>query len=234
MSPLQLLFLIVVSSRAAQDSTCANYEAECVASTSSSDLSGSFFVWPAKARELLTQLFPNVAKFADAWEVHPLLSKVHYLNEEYLQDGIHIPAIFHNGTSTASSWFTLLSVSDVPTILSQTINSQPLVHGTDYKMVKKVMLPSSHEHAGEEYMGMLPRQHYQIQEVLHNFHYRGFSLVIDKMQKRWRSIASKAREIEEALGVQHVGVNMYLTPEALEDEDGEGGWTAAKQVRQGL
>lgn len=217
------LFPCVIRILADQE-ICERTEDECPASN---------FVWPLTAQQILAQLFPNIDEFVNAWEVHPLLSKISGSKNDYLRHD-NIPAIFHDDAAVASNLTNLLTVQDVPIILSQTINNQPLIHGIDYKLVKKIILPSSHEMAGEEYMGMLPKQHYSIQDILHSFHYRGFSLVIDKVQKRWSVIGEKARELEDALGVQHVSVNLYLTPEALEDYDGNGGFTADKQVRQGL
>ena len=197
------------------------------------ECSASQFIWPPTGRDILTRLFPSIDEFTNAWEAHPLLSKISRSKNNLEHENL-IPAIFHDNDASASNLTNLLTVQDVSMILSQTTNNQPLIHGKDYKLVKKIILPPSHEMAGEEYMGMLPRQYYSIQDVLHNFHYKGFSLVIDKVQKRWRAIGEKARELEEALGVQHINVNLYLTPEALEDDDGNGGITAVKQVRQGL
>jgi hypothetical protein len=217
--------------------------AEATCPSAANNLNGNSLVWPPRsAHPLLAQLFPNVTEFTNAWEIHPLLTKRSRSegDNRSLRQENHIPTNFHTDTSLTSnqsnsinSWISVLSINDIPTILSQRLDDHPLIHGRDYKLVKKIIIPSSHESAGEEYMGMLPKELYSIQEVLHNFHYKGFSLVIDKMQKRWRGVADKAVELEEALGVQHVGVNLYLTPEALEDEDGNGGWTD-KQVRQGL
>ncbi|KAL7517884.1 hypothetical protein ACHAWX_002764 [Stephanocyclus meneghinianus] len=220
-------------------------EVECFAPpTSSRD---DCFAWfPSRAKDLLTPLFPNVTLLACAWEEHPLLSKVSLSNRNQ-SGGIHrIPTAFHNGTFVAShqsgensdtdklSWISLVSVEDIPSILSQTINGHPLIHGSDYKLVKKIVMPPSHEYAGEEYMGMLPKPQYSIQEILHHFHYGGFSLVVDSMQKRTEDVAKKAEELKDAFAVKNVGVNLYLTPEALEDYRDQSGGFTEKQVRQGF
>eukprot|EP00956_Cyclotella_meneghiniana_P010280 scaffold14195_cov65-Cyclotella_meneghiniana.AAC.5 len=195
---------------------------------------GKFFEWPPSTNRILAQLFPNTTELLNSFEVHPLLSKISS-SCGYRPSENSIPVIFHNSTSVSTNPFmSLVSVSDIRTILSQTPNNRPLIHGKDYRLVKKITLPPSHEMAGEEYMGMLPKESYSIQDILYNFHYRGFTLVIDKMQNRWRSVANKANELKEALGVQHVGVNFYVTPEALQDDDGNGRLTAEKQVRQGF
>ena len=57
-------------------------------------------------------------------------------------------------------------------------------------------------------------------EIIQHFHYGGFSLIINKVQKRWFSIANFAHALEEELGVVQVGVNLYMTPEVVKIEDG--------------
>jgi hypothetical protein len=186
---------------------------------------------PSRANDLLSTLFPDITLLKSAWEVHPLLSKISFLGDvPSSSDNGRIPTTFHNASALDSSWISLLSVNAVPSILSQTIDGNPQVHGSDYKLVKKIILPETHANAGEEYMGMLPKHHYSLPEIEGYFHYKGFTLVIDEMQLRSRNVADKAREVEEALGVQHVGANLYLTPEAERDEVGD----AEKRVRQGL
>ncbi|KAL7468692.1 hypothetical protein ACHAXS_008916 [Conticribra weissflogii] len=108
-----------------------------------------------------------------------------------------------------------------------------MIQGQDYKLVKKVLLPDPYpanpSMAGQEYMGMLPKPYYGIQEILHYFHYGGFSLVLDGLQNRWignrnpggMGVAGEggvARNLEQELGAILVGVNAYLTPEALSND----------------
>ena len=64
-------------------------------------------------------------------------------------------------------------------------------------------------------MGMLPNPQYSIQEILQHFHLGAFSLVINKMQKHSYPVARFARMLEEELGVINMGVNLYLTPEVV-------------------
>jgi hypothetical protein len=103
----------------------------------------------------------------------------------------------------------LFAVDDIPLVLSQ----EGMKHHSDYKLVKKVVLPSSHPDApGEEYNGSPPEPHFTVQEISRHFHYGAFSLVINKMQHRWWPIARMGRKIEDELGVTCVGANLYLTP----------------------
>lgn len=137
----------------------------------------------------------------------------------------------------------LMSVDDIPKILLQpslhqhSQQPQPMIQGQDYKLVKKVLLPNPYptkpSMAGQEYMGMLPKPHYDIQDILHYFHYGGFSLVLDGLQNRWignhglgrlgvAGDGGMARQLEHVLGAVLVGVNVYLTPEALPDDGSVG------------
>ncbi len=184
---------------------CYQHEHECAsdllidgAAVANTD---GFYAWSPSNTKLLSVLFPNSIQLKSAWEFHPLLSKISYSHDDL--DGTstptrqhqhasreYIPTIFHN-RSSISSWpssfkyshdkgmipddpiLSLCSVGDVPKLLQP---EQPLIHGSDYKVVKKVTLPPTHTNAGEEYMGMLPKPHYSIQEVLHYFHYKGESM----------------------------------------------------------
>lgn len=78
---------------------------------------------------------------------------------------------------------------------------------------------------------MMPKSHYSTQEALQHFHYGGFSLVINKMQKRWGSVATMAIKLEEELGVVSVGVNLYLTPEVVLEKASD---SKLGEVRQGF
>eukprot|EP00571_Detonula_confervacea_P017784 CAMPEP_0172297080 /NCGR_PEP_ID=MMETSP1058-20130122/235_1 /TAXON_ID=83371 /ORGANISM="Detonula confervacea, Strain CCMP 353" /LENGTH=507 /DNA_ID=CAMNT_0013006187 /DNA_START=131 /DNA_END=1654 /DNA_ORIENTATION=- len=198
-----------------------------------------FYAWstPATASRdsmIANALFPNLTRLQSAWEVHPLLSRVSFTRQQpdnaqhhHLDHQILIPTILHNRSSTISilnklnnhpnedrdddPLLSLFAVHDTPKVLSQ-----PMTHGSDYKLVKKIILPPTHAtNPGEEYNGVLPNPHYSIQEVLNHFHYGAMSIVIDKMQKRWNSIGRMARVMEEELGAVQVGVNLYLTPEVL-------------------
>ena len=46
-----------------------------------------------------------------------------------------------------------------------------------------------------------------------------FSLIINKVQNRCKSVANFARVLEDELNVVQVGVNLYLTPEVVKEED---------------
>ncbi|KAL7540884.1 hypothetical protein ACHAXR_010456 [Thalassiosira sp. AJA248-18] len=198
---------------------------------------GNLYAWSTLAENsLMKALFPNLNRFAAAWEAHPLLSRVDFTGQQLQAPPLDkIPTILHN-RSTISQLkldsernenddpiLSLLVVDDTPTILSQ-----PMTHGSDYKLVKKIILPPTHANAGEEYNGMLPNPQYSIQEIMQHFHLGAFSLVINKVEQRWNSIGRMARLLEEEFGVLRVGVNLYLTPEVVSGNSKNG------KVRQGF
>lgn len=178
-----------------------------------------FFAWDVAASPppLLTTLFPNSTQLQSAWEVTPLLSKVAF--DKHQQDDLKnntIPVILHNRSSILplqsgrDPFLSLLTVDDTLSIISQ----PSMKHGVDYKLVKKIV------QNGEEHLGMLPKPHYSINEVISHFNYGGFSMVIDRMHRRWEPIALLSTSLEEELNSIKVGVNMYLTPEVALESDG--------------
>lgn len=116
-------------------------------------------------------------------------------------------------------------------------------HHADYKLVKKVVLPPPHttDHpdddapggGGEEYSGSPPEARYTLEEIVRHFHYGKFSLVINKMQHRWRQIAMMGRRMEEELGATRVGANLYLTPMVMDTAGGDNAHNNG-DVRQGF
>lgn len=199
---------------------------QCVdttASCSNNNPTNGFFSWDvAKAPPLLSALFPNSTQLQAAWETHPLLSKVYFAqhHQNNNDDGElststnDIPVILHNRSSILSlqsdkesgdPFLSLLTIDDTISIISQ----PHMRHGVDYKLAKRIV------QNGEEHLGMLPNPHYSIDEITKHFHYGGFSVVIDRMHRRWGSIATQARRLEEELNSIKIGVNMYLTPEVV-------------------
>ena len=209
----------------------------------------TFYAWSTtatatEALPLTNALFSNLTQFQYAWENYPLLSRVSFDTTKQQQHNIEtvhtksrqIPTILHNRelitqlnldslkpkhknnmNNNNDPLLSLLSVDETAHILS----SQPMTHGSDYQLVKKILLPSDHPtEPNEEYNGMLPKTQYTMDEIIQHFHYGGFSLIINKVQKRWFSIANFAHLLEEELGVVQVGVNLYMTPEVVKIEDG--------------
>ncbi len=194
--------------------------ADTTASCSNSDEKTGFFAWDvAQAPPLLSALFPNSTQLQSAWETHPLLSKVsfaqHRQNEPSTSTNDNIPVILHNRSSilqlqssdkeSGDPLLSILTIDDTISIISQ----PHMRHGVDYKVAKKIV------RNGEEHLGMLPNPHYSIDDILKHFHYGGFSVVINRMHRRWGAVASKARRLEEELNAINIGVNMYLTPEVV-------------------
>ena len=83
-----------------------------------------------------------------------------------------------------------------------TVLNQP---GVQYKIAKKIIRD------GEEWLGIVPEQLVLERGALAWFQ-RGYSLVIDKLERHWASVATLARKLERSLGLSHVSCNLYLTP----------------------
>ena len=192
-------------------------------------------------------LFPNLAEFQHSWENYPLLSRVSFDTKQQQHNILddmavtnksrQIPTILNNrelitqlkldtlipkhnyniDKNNNDPLLSLLSVDETAHILS----SQSMTHGTDYQLVKKINLPNDHPtEPNEEYNGMLPKTQYTMDEIIQHFHYGGFSLIINNVQKRWLSVANFAHVLEEELGIVQVGVNLYMTPEVGKSGDG--------------
>ena len=203
---------------------------------------------PTNATEsasLINALFPNLSQFQYAWENYPLLSRVSFSNTQQNQFQLvdtttvnnnnlqQIPTILHNrelisqlklnnqpnnnsNNDNHDPILSLLSVEETEDILSQPM----LLHGSDYQLLKNIILPSDHPtEPGEEYDGMLPKPHYSVEEAMLYINKGAFSLIINKVQNRWKSVANFARVLEDELNVVQVGVNLYLTPEVVKEED---------------
>jgi len=191
----------------------------------------NFYAWSTAGPLLLNALFPNLDRFQTAWETHPLLSRVSFTQQKQdtqpLDNKQIIPTIQHNRQLISQlklinnqhqdqedPILSLLSVDDTAQILSQ----PDMTHGNEYKLLKKIIIQDGPE-KGEEYNGMLPGTQYSLQDILQYFHYGAFSLVINKVQQRWRRIANFARQLEHELGVVEVNVNLYMTPEVVSEKD---------------
>ena len=199
-----------------------------------------------EALPLTNALFSNLSQFQYAWENYPLLSRVSFSNTQQHQFQLvdtttvnntklqQIPTILHNrelisqlklnnqptnnnsNNGNHDPILSLLSGDETKDILSQPM----LQHGTDYQLLKNIILPSDHPtEPGEEYDGMLPKPHYSVEEAMLYINKGAFSLIINKVQNRWKSVANFARVLEDELNVVQVGVNLYLTPEVVKEED---------------
>mmetsp|Transcript_47001 Transcript_47001/g.98577 ORF Transcript_47001/g.98577 Transcript_47001/m.98577 type:complete len:544 (+) Transcript_47001:81-1712(+) len=175
-----------------------------------------FFAWSVYDDSLIAGLFPDLTRLRSEWEARPLLSKVSYSQQQAVAPLHSIPTIFHNRSKVLNSnchsnakkndpLLSLFGLEDAIEVLSHpNMNNK---HGSAYRIVQKIVKD------GEEFQGTLPRRHYTIEQITSSFHTRGMSVVINDMQRRWYSIASMARQIEEELGSAKVGANLYLTPE---------------------
>lgn len=204
-----------------------------------------FFAWttppPDDKLQLLKALFPNLTEFQNAYESHPLLSRVSFAVDQpttlssYSNDENTIPTILHNRESISNINLgysgdvitSLFTVDDTGIVLSE----QPMKHGDDYRMTKKIIMPPGDPNEGEEYNGMIPGDTFTFNDIMYAFWNGGFSVVINRMQKRWGAIANLAQQMEEEFGEIQVGVNLYLTPHVVmeTEQDRENG-----EVRQGF
>jgi len=192
--------------------------------------SNNFYAWSlGDYPSLLNALFPNLGRFQTAWETHPLLSRVSFQQEQDTQPLDNkqiIPTIQHNRQLISQlklinnqhqdedPILSLLSVDDTALILTQ----PDMTHGNEYKLLKKIIIQDGPE-KGEEYNGMLPGTQYSLQDILQHFHYGAFSLIINKVEQRWRRIANFAHQLEDELGVVEVNTNLYMTPEVVSEKD---------------
>lgn len=106
----------------------------------------------------------------------------------------------------------------------------------DYKLVKEVVLPAhrrARRRRGVQRIHPPPETHYTLEEILRHFHCGAFSLVMNKMQHRWRQIVMMGRKMEEELGVTRVGANLYLTPMVMDTTGGDNAHNNG-DVRQGF
>jgi len=190
----------------------------------------NFYAWSNIDYPLLNALFPNLNRLQIAWETHPLLSRVSFTQQKQdtqpLDNKQIIPTIQHNRELISQlklinnqhqgedPLLSLLSVDDTALILTQ----PDMNHGNEYKLLKKIIIQDGPE-KGEEYNGMLPGTQYSLQDILQHFHYGAFSLIINKVEQRWRPITNFARQLEHELGAVEVNVNLYMTPEVVSEKD---------------
>ena len=194
-----------------------------------------FYSFSLDDTSLMAALFPNTNRLRDAWEVHPLLSKVSFnTNTQSKPVPLNsIPTIFHNRTSTlqynghvttgSDPIMSLLSVKDTLHILPH------LHHPTDFKVVKTIKKSNGNEVVD----GIKPGTMQTVNEVIDHFNNDGRSLVMYEMQKRWEPINRMTRVLEEELGNKLINVNLYMTPEVRRRGDRHQGVGAHWDVKDG-
>ena len=183
----------------------------------------------------LDQMFPQKAppgslSLDGAWEYSPLLSTI-YEDDSRKRGLAPIPTLvvpdqkesdndgsgsndpippYQRHPERLASIFSLFSVNDVETVLSQ----PGIKHQKDYKLVRKIV------RNGEEWEGILPHQELTIEETRRAFEVGGFSLVINALQQRWGPVATLTRQVQKEAGSSHVSVNGYLTPDTRDNSGG--------------
>ena len=152
---------------------------------------------------ILLELFSGATEYFSAWGEHPV-----YLpsSPEALRKQTSIfPSITprEKPDETKIHRFSdLFKLEDSLTILGNT----DLVHGKDYFVLKYIIKD------GEEWNGQLPYSSIPVQEIPRLLEQKAFSLVINKLQKHWKSVRDFARSLELETNAPNVSCNLYLTP----------------------
>ena len=170
-----------------------------------------FYSFSLDDTSLMAALFPDMSRLRDAWEVHPLLSKVSFnTNTQSKPVPLNsITTIFHNRSSTLQynghitgrdPIMSLLSVKDTLHILPH------LHHPTDFKVLKTI----TKSNGNEVIDGIKPGTIQTVNEVINHFNNDGRSLIMYEMQKRWEPVNRITRVLEEELGNRLINVNLYI------------------------
>ena len=193
-----------------------------------------FYSFSLDDTSLMAALFPDMSRLRDAWEVHPLLSKVSFnTNTQSKPVPLNsIPTIFHNRTTTwqynghitgRDPILSLLSVKDTLHILPH------LHHPTDFKVLKTI----TKTNGNEVIEGIKPGTIQTVNEVINHFNNDGRSLIMYETQKRWEPVNRMTRVLEEELGNKLINVNLYMTPEVRRRGDRHQGIGAHWDVKDG-
>lgn len=94
----------------------------------------------------------------------------------------------------------------------------PMILGTDWNIIKRIFVPAD----GEFWTAALPPSKVErsggggnkvisLEETRAAFQRGGFSIVINRLQRRWRSVSEISLALEDALG-HPVNANLYMTP----------------------
>ena len=181
---------------------------------------------------LLDQLFPNPIVLDSAWERYPLLST--FYNNNNNNNGNHdenkmdpIPTLLLNYNETQQQQRlelvnNLFSIKHIFPILYPDNNNknkqqeqQPirLKHGRDYRVVRKIF-----DDNGEEWTTMPQESYIPPKQLLTMIQQQqeqeqpGWSLIVNQMQDRWKSITQFANVLQMETNAMHVNCNLYLTP----------------------
>merc|ERR1711862_81421 len=65
---------------------------------------------------------------------------------------------------------------------------------------------------GEEWMGRLPYDTIPLQDISGHVHYGGFSIIVNKVQRLWKSISILSRQLWNDTHCNYVSCNLYMTP----------------------
>merc|ERR1711982_110386 len=90
--------------------------------------------------------------------------------------------------------------------LEQILSIPNLKHGDDYILAKKIIKN------GEEWIGRLPYDTIPLQDISGHVHYGGFSIIVNKVQRLWKSISILSRQLWNDTHCNYVSCNLYMTP----------------------
>jgi len=112
-------------------------------------------------------------------------------------------------------------------VLQHVLNAPNLVHGSDYRIVKKVLI-DGHEWTGsppdDVFKASTPsmQQKHQRKVAQESIAFEGFSLIVNNLHQRWGPVAKMARLLEAEILPDQVSCNLYLTPPSPPDEHNVG------------
>ena len=102
-----------------------------------------------------------------------------------------------------SLWYqNLFELQNIGTVLQDST----MIHQEDYSVGKKV------ERDGEEWFGRIPLEKVPLEQMNTAVFEHGFSLVVNRLEERWRPIRDYTLMLQEELLCRTVSCNLYLTP----------------------
>ena len=164
---------------------------------------------------LLDSLFPNNT-LDEAWERYPLFvsnlkhDKANTANEGSctmpLKDAGNETGLHFAVSAKYQSFEKIININDIDTVLQHVETN--MIHGQnkDYSLVKRITRD------GENWNGLLNFEKFKLEEIQSWFNSGGFTLVINKMQKRWKPIKRIASQIHSEVLSKSVSCNLYMTP----------------------
>ena len=152
-------------------------------------------------------MFPNASEsLGNLWESSPVYIPVDSSSDTAASSLQGITTLVHDEKDekeiSSDRFSHLLALDDSLKIL----RDPNLVHGKDYFVLKYLLRD------GEEWNGQLPYDKVPLEKIPNLMKRDRFSLVINKIQRRWKPIKDLARSLEMEINAHAVDCNLYLTP----------------------